>query len=141
LLAPFNQMLDIIPFIGSAGRFLTGLLMAPVAFVISTVVIVIAIVAHSPILLVLTLALIIGGGIFYVRNRKKAKVDQPPQAAPVGAFAAAGASPGFGPGPTGFGPGGNAGGYGPPGGGGGYGPPPGGGGGYGPPPGGYGPPR
>jgi hypothetical protein len=69
VLGPINAVLDIVPFIGSAGRFLTGLALLPIAFVLSAVVIFVAIVAHNPILLALVVLGFIVGGIVYVKRR------------------------------------------------------------------------
>lgn len=78
---PVNAVLDIVPFLGSMGRFLVGLVLLPVSVVLSIFVILLSIVAHSPILLVLTLAAIIGGGYFlYQKRRKRAAPPTPPPA-------------------------------------------------------------
>lgn len=69
---PINALLDIIPFLGSAGRFLIGIVMLPIAIVLSVVTILLSIIAHSPILLVLVLAAIVGGGFFLYKRKKKA---------------------------------------------------------------------
>lgn len=69
---PINALLDIIPFLGSAGRFLIGIVMLPIAIVLSVVTILLSIIAHSPILLVLVLAAIVGGGFFMYKRKKKA---------------------------------------------------------------------
>jgi hypothetical protein len=148
VLGPINSVLDIVPFIGSAGRFVTGIAMFPVALVLSAVTIVVAIIAHSTILLVLTIVLFVGGlTALILVKRKNAPPAQPqPAGGPPMGYAGppqGGYGPpqgGYGPPQGGYGP--PQGGYGPPQGGGGYGPPPGGGG-YGPPPGGggYGPPQ
>jgi hypothetical protein len=123
VLAPINAVLDIVPFIGSAGRFVTGIAMFPVALALSAVTIVVAIVAHSTVLLILTMVLFVGGLTTLILVKRKNA--PPPQMQPAG-----GAPPGY------AGPPGPPQGYGgPPLGG--YGPPPGGG--YGPPPGGGGP--
>jgi hypothetical protein len=68
---PINALLDIIPFLGSAGRFLIGIVMLPIAIVLSTVTILLSIIAHSPILLILVLAAIVGGGVFFYKKKKK----------------------------------------------------------------------
>ena len=69
---PINALLDIIPFLGSAGRFLIGIAMFPIALILSSVTILLSIIAHSPILLVLFLAALIGGGYFLYQKKKKA---------------------------------------------------------------------
>ncbi|MCS6915033.1 MAG: TMEM43 family protein [Myxococcales bacterium] len=67
---PINAVLDIIPFLGSAGRFLVGLVMLPVSLLMSTVVILVSIIAHNVILLVLTLGVLGAGGFFLYRRRQ-----------------------------------------------------------------------
>lgn len=70
---PINAVLDIVPFLGSAGRFIVGLVLLPVSMLLSTVIIVLSIIAHSPILLVLTLLALGGGGYFLYQKRKARK--------------------------------------------------------------------
>src|SRR5262249_39389466 len=60
-MGPINAVLDIVPFIGSAGRFITGVAMFPIALVLSVVTILVSIVAHSPVLLALTVIVFVGG--------------------------------------------------------------------------------
>ncbi|MFO0579434.1 MAG: TMEM43 family protein [Polyangia bacterium] len=69
---PINALLDIVPFLGSAGRVLIGIAMLPVSIVLSSVTILLSIIAHSPILLVLVIAAMIGGGVFFYMKKKKA---------------------------------------------------------------------
>jgi hypothetical protein len=126
VLGPINAVLDIVPFIGSAGRFVTGVAMFPIALVLSGVTILVSIVAHSPILLVLTIVVFVGGLTALIMAKRKKAPPMAPQPAGMPPTGYGGPPPGGGYGPP---PGG---GYGPPQGG--YGPPPGGG--YGPPPGG-----
>lgn len=68
---PINALLDIVPFLGSAGRVLIGIAMLPVSIVLSSVTILLSIIAHSPILLVLVIAALIGGGVFFYMKKKK----------------------------------------------------------------------
>jgi hypothetical protein len=148
VLGPINAVLDIVPFVGSAGRFVTSLAMLPVAIVLSGITIVVSIVAHSPILLVLTIVLFAGGITALILAKRKNAPAAPPMAPqPAGMPPTGYQGPpqgGYGPPPGGGYGGPPQGGYGPPPGGGYGGPPPGGGGppmgGYGPPGGGYGPP-
>ena len=69
---PINALLDIVPFLGSAGRFLIGIAMFPVALVLSTVTIILSIIAHSPILLALFIVALAGGAYFFYQKKKKA---------------------------------------------------------------------
>jgi Transmembrane protein 43 len=71
--APINAVLDVVPFLGSMGRFVTGLLVFPVALALSGLTILLSIIAHSTILLVVTLVVIVGGvgALIFVRGRKR----------------------------------------------------------------------
>ena len=66
-----NTLLDIIPFLGSAGRFLVSVVMFPIAFILSVVTILISIIAHSPILLTLVFVAMGAGGYFLYQKKKK----------------------------------------------------------------------
>ena len=68
---PINTLLDIIPFLGSAGRFLVSVVMFPIAFILSVVTILISIIAHSPILLTLVFVAMGAGGYFLYQKKKK----------------------------------------------------------------------
>lgn len=68
---PINTLLDIIPFLGSAGRFLIGVAMFPIALVLSIVTILLSIIAHSTILLILFLAGLGAGGFFLYKKKKR----------------------------------------------------------------------
>lgn len=82
VLGPINAVLDIIPFLGSAGRAVTGLAMFPVALVLAGLTITVSIIAHSPILLVAILALSVVGGVLFVRRRAaRAKAAMTPRLA------------------------------------------------------------
>jgi hypothetical protein len=81
---PINAILDIIPFLGSAGRFIVGIAMLPVSILLSTVVILLSIIAHSPILLVLTIGGLGAGGYFLYQKKKAQKMASRPQAPPPG---------------------------------------------------------
>lgn len=62
-LSPIGAILDVVPFLGSVGRFAVGLVTFIIAALISIVTIVIAWIAHRPIVLVLVVGLI-GVGLF-----------------------------------------------------------------------------
>jgi hypothetical protein len=64
ILGPIQAVLDILPFVGRTSRFLTGLLLFPVALVLSGVTILVAIIAHNLILLGCVLAVTVGGLVF-----------------------------------------------------------------------------
>ena len=69
---PINALLDIVPFLGSAGRFLIGIAMFPVALVLSSITILLSIIAHSPILLALFIVGLAAGAYFLYQKKKKA---------------------------------------------------------------------
>jgi hypothetical protein len=69
---PINALLDIVPFLGSAGRFLIGIAVFPVALVLSAFTIILAIIAHNPILLSLFIVGLVSGAYLYYQKKKKA---------------------------------------------------------------------
>jgi hypothetical protein len=69
---PLNAILRVLPFLGTAGRWLSGAITFPVALLLSTVTILISIVAHNIWLLLATLMLI-GGGAYWLIAGKKHK--------------------------------------------------------------------
>lgn len=68
---PINALLDVIPFLGSAGRFLIGLVMFPVSLLLSTFTVLLSVIAHNTFLLVGFLVAIAAGGYFLYRKKKK----------------------------------------------------------------------
>ena len=68
---PINTLLDVIPFLGSAGRFLIAVAMFPIALLLSFVTILLSIIAHSPILLTLVFVGMAAGGYFLYQKKKK----------------------------------------------------------------------
>jgi hypothetical protein len=74
---PLSTILDVLPFLGSASRFVIGLLTFPIALVLSLITIIISMIAHNAIALIIVLALILGGG-FLLYNRKRAAPAAPP---------------------------------------------------------------
>lgn len=77
---PLNALLDIIPFLGSAGRVVVAIATLPLAGALSFVTIILSIVAHNPILLVLVLVGLGAGGYFLYQKKKKQKAGTPPPA-------------------------------------------------------------
>jgi hypothetical protein len=69
--APITAFLDVLPFLGSAGRFVIGLVALPVALVLSVITIVISILAHNILALIVVLGLLIGGVMLWSRIRKQ----------------------------------------------------------------------
>ncbi len=67
---PINAVLKVVPFMGSVGRGLTGIVMFLVALVLSAVTIIVAMIAHSVIALVITLVVVAGIIVFIIRKRK-----------------------------------------------------------------------
>lgn len=79
---PIHAVLDIIPMIGQGSRFLVGVVLFPVALVLSVATMVVSMIAHSAIALILTLLLLVGGGIaFFVIRRRGASPPSPEPAA------------------------------------------------------------
>ena len=78
LAGPITTLLDAIPFLGSASRFVLGAVFLVVSLVLSAVWIVFAMIAHHPVVLILTIAAA-GGGYYYYRQ-KKAKAGEAPVA-------------------------------------------------------------
>ncbi len=68
---PINAVLDVVPFLGSAGRFLIGLVMFPVALVLSTFTILASIIFHNTVLLIIFLVGMAAGGYFLYQKKKK----------------------------------------------------------------------
>jgi hypothetical protein len=91
ILAPFATFLDVIPFLGSAGRFVIGLFAGAVSAVLSTITIVVGMIAHNPIALSVVI-LAAGGGIFFMIKKSKEKKAAANAAAGAGAGAPAQAS-------------------------------------------------
>lgn len=80
LLGPIHAILDIVPFVGDAGRFVVGLVLFPVALVLSLITIIVSNILHSPIMILLTIGAAVGFGMYWVK-RKKAAGGAPPKAA------------------------------------------------------------
>jgi hypothetical protein len=69
---PINTALDILPFLGSAGRFLVGVVIFPIALVLSIVTILISIVFHNIYLLIALLVVLVGLVVWRARSRRSA---------------------------------------------------------------------
>ena len=69
--APITAFLDVLPFLGSAGRFVIGLVSLPVALALSVITIVISILAHNILALIVVLALLIGGVMLWSKMQKR----------------------------------------------------------------------
>lgn len=67
---PINALLDVIPFLGSAGRVLIGIAMFPISLVLTFVTVMLSIIFHNPILLTLFLLAMGAGGYFLYRRKK-----------------------------------------------------------------------
>jgi hypothetical protein len=78
---PINAILDVVPFIGSAGRALTGIALFPIALVLSGVTIMISIVAHNPILLGATIIGFVAGAAYLVKRSRDKKAAATAKAA------------------------------------------------------------
>ena len=74
-LAPLSTFLDILPILGSAGRFVTGVFSFLVSAVLSTVTIMVGMIAHNPI----ALAVVLAGSVFslyYIYRKGKERQKQ-----------------------------------------------------------------
>ncbi|MBI5805839.1 TMEM43 family protein [candidate division TA06 bacterium] len=71
LLGPLHTVLDVLPFLGTASRFVVGLMTFPIALVLSLVTIIVSMIAHNIIALVIVLALVAGGILFLMRKKKQ----------------------------------------------------------------------
>lgn len=67
---PINALLDVIPFLGSAGRVLIGIAMFPISLVLTCVTVLLSIIFHNPILLTLFLVAMGAGGYMLYRRKK-----------------------------------------------------------------------
>ena len=76
VLGPIQAVLDILPFLGSTSRALTGIVLFPVALVLTSVTVLVAIVAHNPILLIGVVVLVVGGVAFLIKRRADQKQGQ-----------------------------------------------------------------
>jgi hypothetical protein len=74
LIGPLNAVLDMVPFVGQASRLMTTVVMFPLALALSTITILLGILAHHP--LWLAVPLLVGAGVFAVvrMQRKNAAV-------------------------------------------------------------------
>jgi hypothetical protein len=68
---PITTFLDVLPFLGSAGRFVIALVALPVALTLSAITIVISILAHNILALIVVLGLLIGGVLLWSKARKQ----------------------------------------------------------------------
>jgi len=68
-LNPLNAILKVLPWLGTAGRWMTGIITFPVALVLTVITVIIAIVAHNVWLLIGVIAAI--GGFIYWRSTQK----------------------------------------------------------------------
>jgi hypothetical protein len=67
---PINTTLDIVPFLGKAGRAVVGLATFPVALILSLATILLSMIFHNLILLIITVVLLIGAFIFFGRRKQ-----------------------------------------------------------------------
>ena len=72
IIGPIATVLDVLPFLGSTTRFLVGLVMLPVAFVLSAVTILVSMVIHNLIALIIVMELLIGLIVWGLRRTRKA---------------------------------------------------------------------
>jgi hypothetical protein len=68
-LGPISTFLNVLPFLGSASRFVVGLVTFPLALVLTTVAVVVAMLAHSVVALVVSVVVLLG--LFAAVARRK----------------------------------------------------------------------
>jgi len=71
LLGPISTIMDVLPFLGSASRFVVGLMTFPIALVLSLVTIIVSMIAHNVIALIIVLAVVAGFILFLMRKKKQ----------------------------------------------------------------------
>ncbi len=74
---PLNTMLDVLPFLGSAGRFVTGSIMFGVSLLLSIITIIASIIAHNIFLLIGLLLLVMGAVVLWSRVRRPKAAAMP----------------------------------------------------------------
>jgi len=67
---PLTEVLDVLPFLGKASRFMVAVVTFPVALILSILTILISMIFHNIWLLVIAVALVFGG-LFYFKKIKK----------------------------------------------------------------------
>lgn len=78
---PISTLLDFIPFLGTASRFVLGAVFFVASAILSATTILIAMIAHNPVALAVTLVALVGGGYFlYQKKRNKPAALAQPQA-------------------------------------------------------------
>jgi hypothetical protein len=68
---PITTFLDVLPFLGNAGRFVIGLAMFGVALLLSAITIVISMLVHNLLALIVVFGLLIGGVIVWGNMRRR----------------------------------------------------------------------
>lgn len=71
MLGPVATLLDVLPFLGSATRFMVGVIAFPIALVLTVLTVLASMLLHSLVALVVVLLLFIGGGIVAVKMKHK----------------------------------------------------------------------
>ena len=67
---PLNTLFDVLPFLGSLGRGLTGFITFPIALVLTTVTIIVAQIMHNLIAMIVVGLLIVVGGVAFFGKKK-----------------------------------------------------------------------
>lgn len=71
VIGPIATLLDVLPFLGSTTRFLVGIVMLPVALVLTAITIIISMIIHNVVALVVTLVSIIGLIVWGLKRSKR----------------------------------------------------------------------
>jgi hypothetical protein len=74
---PITTFLDVLPFLGSASRFVIGLVTFAVALLLSAITIVISMLVHNLLALIVVFGLLIGGVILWGNMRKQQSRARP----------------------------------------------------------------
>ncbi len=77
---PINAVLDVLPFLGNVGRGLVSIVMFFVALGLSIATIIVSMIAHNPIALIITIAILVGVVFLIGRLIKKKKAAPKPAA-------------------------------------------------------------
>ncbi len=68
IFGPLSTLLDVLPFLGGASRFVVSLVTLPVAFALSLVTILVSMVLHSLVAVVIAILVLIAGGILIAKR-------------------------------------------------------------------------
>lgn len=73
ILAPIPTLLDVLPFLGSIGRGFLGFITGIISFILSIAVIFVSMIAHNIFALILTIILVLGAFIWWLKKKGASK--------------------------------------------------------------------